>query len=332
MTILRVNPFSPDPAVIARAAELLRGGQVVAFPTETVYGLGADATNPEAVQRIYQAKGRPAYNPLIVHVPDVAAARLLAASWPSAAQVLADRWWPGPLTLVVQKSAVIPDIVTAGRPTVALRVPANPVAQAILRAAGIPLAAPSANLSGMTSASQARHVEKGLGDRIPLIIDGGPTEIGIESTVVDLTGPAPRLLRPGAISRNDLERVLGPLEDPLHANAPNAARPAPGMLDRHYAPAAELLLYLGSHDAELQVRVSAAQAAGGMIGAVVHHVLPDACDAFVALPPEPHGYARGLYQALHELDDRGCRLILVEAPPGTPEWAAVRDRLSRASS
>jgi len=329
---LRVDPLTPDPSVIARAAALLRNGEVVAFPTETVYGLGADATNPEAVRRIFEAKGRPAYNPLIVHVADVAAARRLAAPWPEAADALADRWWPGPLTLVVRKSPAIPDIVTAGLPTVALRVPSHPVAQAILRAAGVPLAAPSANLSGQTSASQARHVEKSLGDRVPLIIDGGPTEVGIESAVVDLSNPTPRLLRPGSISRDDLARLLGQLEVPSGAAAPGAALPSPGMLDRHYAPAAELVLYSGSQDPVIHARLAAARAEGARVGALVHHTLPGACETIVALPPEPAGYARGLYQALHELDERGCRLILVEAPPATPAWAAVRDRLVRASS
>ena len=331
MTTLRVDPSAPDPAIIARAAALLRNGDVVAFPTETVYGLGADATNPEAVKRIYEAKGRPAYNPLIVHVPDAASARRLAASWPSEADAVTERWWPGPLTLVVRKSAMIADIVTAGLPTVALRVPSHPVAQAILRAAGIPIAAPSANLSGMTSPSQARHVEKSLGGRIPLIIDGGPTEVGIESTVVDLSGATPRLLRPGSISREALERILGPLEDTPAAGGPGAALPSPGMLERHYAPAAQLLLYTGSADHVMRARFGAARAAGEKIGAVVYHATPDACDMVVALPPEPLGYGRGLYQALHELDDRGCRLILVEAPPEIAAWAAVRDRLSRAS-
>ena len=332
MSTLRVDAFSPDPAIIARAAELLREGQVVAFPTETVYGLGADATSPEAVQRIYEAKGRPAHNPIIVHVADVAAARRLAAPWPAVADELADRWWPGPLTLVVRKSPAIPDIVTAGQPTVALRVPAHPVAQAILRAARIPLAAPSANLSGRTSPTQARHVEKSLAGRVPLIIDGGPTDIGIESTVVDLSGPVPRLLRPGLIARGELERVLGPLEGPPEPGASDEGRPSPGMLDRHYAPSAALVLYSGTPSPELRHRADAVRADGGLIGAVVHHLLPHGCDTLVALPGEPGAYASGLYRALHELDDRGCRLILVEAPPDSPDWAAVRDRLTRASS
>jgi L-threonylcarbamoyladenylate synthase len=331
MATLRVDASSPDPAIIAQAAELLREGQIVAFPTETVYGLGADATSPEAVQRIYEAKGRPGHNPIIVHVADVAAARRLAAPWPAIADVLADKWWPGPLTLVVRKSAAIPDIVTAGQPTVALRVPAHPVAQAILKAARIPLAAPSANLSGRTSPTQARHVEKSLAGRVPLIIDGGPTDVGIESTVVDLSGPAPRLLRPGLIARGDLERVLGPLEGPAEPEAPDAARPSPGLLERHYAPAAALVLTAGTPSAELRARVDAVHAEGGLVGAVVHHILPHGCDTLVALPAEPGAYARGLYRALHELDDRGCRLVLVETPPDTPDWAAVRDRLTRAS-
>ncbi|HEX2208930.1 MAG TPA: L-threonylcarbamoyladenylate synthase, partial [Longimicrobium sp.] len=238
MTLLRVDPVHPDPAALRQPAEVLRAGGLVAFPTETVYGLGAHALDPAAVQRIYEAKGRPSYNPLIVHLADVDAARGLASSWPEQAERLAAAFWPGPLTLVVPKNDSIPDSVTAGLPSVALRVPAHPVAHALLRAAGIPVAAPSANRSTQVSPTTARHVERSLGARVDVIVDGGPCPVGIESTVLSLVGPVPTLLRPGTVSVEDLRPVIGDVALPSSATDATAARPSPGMLDRHYAPRA----------------------------------------------------------------------------------------------
>ena len=211
MELLRVDPRSPDPAIVARAAGVLRDGGLVAFPTETVYGLGANALDPNAVERIYSAEGRPAYNPLIVHIADASDAPLIAAEWPERAEMLARAFWPGPLTIVLPKKPNVPDGVTAGLPSVAIRVPAHPVARALLAAARIPVAAPSANRSMMLSPTTAAHVAKSLGDSVDLILDGGPTNVGIESTVIDLTTPTPTLLRPGMISAEAIGRIIGPI-------------------------------------------------------------------------------------------------------------------------
>src|SRR6185437_10013251 len=209
MQLLSVDPAHPEPAAIARAAELLRAGRLVAFPTETVYGLGANALDATAVERIYAAKGRPAYNPLIVHVADAGQVMSVATDWLDGAARLAAVFWPGPLTLVLPKRDIVPDAVTAGLPSVAVRVPSHPVAHALLAAARIPVAAPSANRSMMLSPTTGRHVARSLGESVDLILDAGPTTVGIESTVVDLTGEAPVLLRPGTISLVQLQAVVG---------------------------------------------------------------------------------------------------------------------------
>jgi L-threonylcarbamoyladenylate synthase len=324
-----------EPSVIAEAARLLRAGELVAFPTETVYGLGAHALDERAVRRIFEAKNRPSYNPLIVHVSDVGEAKQVAAAWPLAAQRLAERFWPGPLTLVLTKQAVVPDIVTAGLESVAVRVPAHPVALALLREARIPIAAPSANRSTELSPTTARHVEKSLGDRVAMIVDGGPTAVGIESTVVDLTGERPRLLRPGAISADDLAPVIGAVDRPAANPAGQAPRLAPGMMERHYAPRAVVRLYDPSDPRDVeQVRrlVREEVGRGGRVGMLAR----EQSAAFgahdvVMMPQTPGAYARQLYATLHDLDDAGCTLIVVERVPADRAWAAVADRLERAT-
>lgn len=343
-----LDPHAPDPAVIAEAAAVLRAGGLVAFPTETVYGLGADALNAAAVRRIFQAKGRPSFNPLIAHVADAAAARALVAHWPEAAERLAAAFWPGPLTLVLPKRDVVPDEVTAGLPAVAVRMPAHPVARALLAAAGTPVAAPSANRFTELSPTLARHVEKALGDRVDLILDGGPTTVGIESTVVDLTGPRPALLRPGTLSPEAIAGVLGaPLaeaEAPARADAP---RLAPGMVERHYAPRAAVWLFdpgeRGGVAARLATQREAAEdgaaagAAGGEGALRVGALLLTPWDqrpapaVAVVMPDTPEAYAQRLYAALHAVDDAGCAVVLVERPPDTPAWLGVRDRLERSA-
>ena len=337
-----------DPAAIAEAATLLRGGGLVALPTETVYGLGAHALDPVAVRRIFAAKGRPAYNPLIVHVSDVAAAQALVTAWPVTADRLAARFWPGPLTLVLPKRPEIPDEVTAGRDTVAIRVPAHPVAQAVLAAAGLPIAAPSANRFTEVSPVTAAQVERALGDRVDLILDGGRTSVGIESTVVDCTTSPPTLLRPGTITRAALEAVVGPLADPMPLTDAEAPRPAPGMIARHYAPRATVQLVtvaeLGHepadhraarHDSERHIT---GDTMGDRTGDVAVITCSDAGreaangrHVHFHLGDDPLAYAAGLYDALHTIDDAGCATILVERVPEDRDWDGVRDRLTRAA-
>jgi L-threonylcarbamoyladenylate synthase len=324
-TVITIDPAAPDPATIARAAELLRNGEIVALPTETVYGLGANALDERAVGRIFEAKGRPSFNPLIVHVADEDAARRLVTVWPKAAARLAAACWPGPLTMVLPKQAAIPDIVTAGLPTVGVRVPRHRVMLAVLTKAGIPIAAPSANRSGEVSPTTAQHVIAGLGDAPALILDAGPTELGLESTVIDLSGDSPVLLRPGVIQEAELARLIGPVQRGVQSITGSSARPSPGMLDRHYAPKADLRLVETS---ELDAAVGSA--GGGHWGMIV---MSDrsAQGNVIRLPADPIGYGRALYAALHRLDDQGCTIILVERPPETSEWEAVRDRLTRAA-
>ena len=328
---LTVDPRFPDPDVIARAAAVLRGGGLVAFPTETVYGLGAHALDANAVRRIYAAKGRPAYNPLIVHVADADAARELAGEWPAVASRLARRFWPGPLTLVVRKRDDVPDEVTAGLDSVALRVPQHPVALALLRAAAIPVAAPSANPSSALSPTSARHVERGLAERVDLILDAGATTVGIESTVVDVRGERAVLLRPGTIDTRELETIVGPLSRPSTAEAEATPRLSPGMLERHYAPRARVLLFDRSEAATVAAEVRRLLARGERVGGLVFDDLGLANWDLVRMPPNAADYARALYEVLHALDDAGCHLIVIERVPTGPEWQGIRDRLERAS-
>jgi L-threonylcarbamoyladenylate synthase len=328
-------PIVPaTPATIAEAARLIRAGRLVAFPTETVYGLGANALDEAAVRRIFTAKGRPSFNPVISHVATADAARALVTAWPQAAERLAERFWPGPLTLVLPKRSIVPDAATAGLPAVAVRVPAHPVAQALLLATELPIAAPSANRYTQVSPTTAQHVEKALGDRVDLILDGGPTAVGIESTVVDLTGERPRLLRPGTIDPAALGEVLGEVPTraatPLRADAP---RLAPGMVERHYAPRAAVWLFEPARGPEVAARVHAVQADGRTVGALLLSAPPPELpiDRPITMPDDPARYARRLYAALHELDDAGCGVILAERPPADERWVGVRDRLERAA-
>ncbi len=329
MELLRIDPTDPDPVVLRRAAAVLRAGGLVAFPTETVYGLGAHALDPEAVERIYAAKGRPAYNPVIAHVADTGGARTLVAEWPAAAELLACTFWPGPLTMVLPKRPVVPDAVTAGLPSVAVRVPGHPVALALLRAAGIPVAAPSANRFTELSPTTAAHVVASLGEAVDLVLDGGPTTVGIESTVVDLTGAVPRVLRPGMIGAAQIASVVGAMEERPVAVAAGAARSSPGMVERHYAPRARLLPFDDATRAAAVAETVAATARGERVGALAFTPLP-VPDARM-MPRDPAAFARRLYAELHDLDERGCALVLVERVPEAPEWSGVRDRLERAA-
>lgn len=293
---------------IEQAAALLRAGRLVAFPTETVYGLGANALDRSAVERIFDAKGRPKTSPLIVHVASIEMARSLALEWPDAAERLAQAFWPGPLTLVVRKQPCIPSIVTAGLDTVGLRMPAHPVALDLLRASGLPIAAPSANRFTELSPVTAQHVRESLGDRVQMILDGGPCSVGIESTVLSVAVEPPVLLRPGIASAQDIEALIGPIR---RAADPEAGpHQSPGQHVRHYSPRKPLYL----------VDANAALPAGNG----VH--LPRS-----SMPATAPEYAAKLYGTLHELDHRAIDWIAIERPPSTPEWEAVNDRLRRAA-
>jgi len=315
-TILRtIDAAYPDPGIIAEAASILSAGELVAFPTETVYGLGANALNAEAVARIYAAKGRPPGNPLIVHVSDRSEVHALVASWPELAEKLAIAFWPGPLTLVVAKAASIPEIVTAGGRTVAIRCPAHPVARALIAAAGVPVAAPSANRSGEISPTTAEHVRAGLEGRVNFILDAGPCACGIESTVVDVSGPSVRLLRPGPISVADLEAIVGQVQ--VVAQPSDTPLPSPGLLTRHYAP--RTALELAESDVEAEFLIRTYETAGLRVARLI-------------LNESPNAAAAHLYADLHKLDESGLHRIIATLPPNTDAWRAVRDRLTRAAA
>lgn len=315
--------------IIASAAEALRAGLLVAFPTETVYGLGGDATNAAAVARIFAAKGRPATNPLIVHVADVETAKRYAGEWGEAAQALAAAWWPGPLALVVPKRASIVDAATAGRPTVALRVPDHPLALRLLRAFGGPVAAPSANQSNHVSPTTAGHVREELGDAVDVVVDGGPCGIGIESTVVDLTGARPVVLRPGGLPRQRIEEIVGPVElfggsvDPAHAAA------SPGQHARHYAPRTPAVRFETPQRGRVPSSAPDGTPNGLMAVGQIFHV--EQWGRVIAMPLLPHIYARHFYAMLRVLDGMGVSEIYIEMPPAEPQWEAVRDRIVRAT-
>lgn len=306
----------------------------MAFPTETVYGLGADATNPLAIEKIYQTKGRPSTNPLIVHVASAEVARRYAAEWPVEAARLAERFWPGPLTIVLPKRRVIPDNATAGLPTVGLRVPGHPLALELLRAFDGPLAAPSANRSTRVSPTTARHVREefphseaaggAAGNEPAMILDGGPCDVGIESTVLDLTPPVPTILRPGCVTAAELEPVIGEVRTHSASVDESTAAASPGQHHIHYAP------HTPTYRFERPQR--------GMISGEGRGVIllpPQGAFAgpgpVVALADDPEEYAKHLYATLRWFDGEGLRAIYVEMPPDRPEWAAVRDRLMRAT-
>ena len=329
--IIRVHPIYPQADVILRAARILQTGGLVAFPTETVYGLGANALEAYAVEKIFQVKRRPNYNPLIVHASGVEAAQRLVRVWPAVAEKLGKTFWPGPLTLVLPKRPEVPDIVTAGLDSVAVRVPDHPVALSLLELSELPVAAPSANRSTQLSPTTAQHVEKSLGEEVDLILDGGATILGIESTVIDLSGSRPALLRPGIISLQELQSIIGEIDIRPNTSQDTAPRLSPGMLDRHYAPRASMLLFDPERVSGVRDLIEKVRAEGGSVGALLltspnlplNHPIP--------MPHSSLSYARLLYAALHSLDDLGCALILVENVPESPAWAAISDRLTRAS-
>jgi L-threonylcarbamoyladenylate synthase len=322
---------------VSRAAELLRAGQLVALPTETVYGLAANAWDAAAVRRIYEVKGRPPENPLIVHVASLEMARRCVSAWPALAGKLAAAFWPGPLTLVLPRAEGIPPIVTAGGATVGVRWPSHPLMQAVIRACGFPLAAPSANRANELSPTNAAHVRKSLGSLIPLIIDGGQARIGIESSVVDLVSTPPRLLRPGMIHAASLLAVIGragldvPSTD--SPGAPATTLRSPGLMRKHYAPKAPLALWQWRDDAELAALVDARGVPRARVCVVAHGRIPlrEKFGRVSVIPRDAEAYARAIYAELHACDDAGAELIVVEELPPGEEWQAIADRLARAS-
>ncbi len=312
---------------IEKAVVALCQGRLVAFPTETVYGLGCDAANPEALRRLYAAKGRPVDHPVIVHVVDVVQLPQWARDIPASAYALATKFWPGPLTLILKKQPQVTGLVTGGQDSVGVRVPAHPVAQALLAAFGGGIAAPSANKFGRISATRAEDVRRDLGDAVDVILDGELPEVGIESTIVDLTGNAPRVLRPGAITPAMIEAVLGVPVGMGGSGAPRAS----GTLASHYAPATPLMLMEG--DLLLKLAVSLSRQ-GKKVAVLAHSVSQPLGSnyAWIAAPADVAGYAHDLYANLRTLDVAGCDIMLVESLPKVPEWAAVRDRLGRAAT
>ncbi|MGR9072740.1 MAG: L-threonylcarbamoyladenylate synthase [Gammaproteobacteria bacterium] len=324
-----MKPVAADDRTIAEAVYLLKRGGLVAFPTETVYGLGADAGNPAAVRRIFEAKGRPADHPLIVHVHGTECLHAWARNIPDAAFKLASRFWPGPLTLILLKQPGVSDVVTGGQDTVGLRVPDNPVALRLLKAFGGGLAAPSANRFKRVSPTCAEHVAEELGDRVDMILDGGPCRVGVESAIVDLSGERPVLLRPGQIGKPQLEAVLE-TEIAVLRDVETEIR-APGMMDVHYAPVTASLLCPGGRLADAASELMSKGKKIGVLSLRRENSLSPSAQVIV-MPETADGYARALYQSLRSLDRRGLDLILVESPPETEEWRAVNDRLKKATA
>ena len=304
---------------VRRAAEILGRGGLVAFPTETVYGLGADASSAKAVARLYAVKGRPADHPVIVHFASTAEAFAWAREVPAEASKLAERFWPGPLTLILKRSPKARDFVTGGQPSVGVRVPSHPVARELLKEFGKPIAAPSANRFGRVSPTTAAHVREDLGADVDLVLEGGPSEVGIESTIVDLSGGAPVLLRPGKISKDDLQKIisLGKADaSPRHS----------GGMEKHYAPRTPARL-VPTHELDKEISKLKARAA------VLAFSRPDErVDFWLRMPRDPAAYAQKLYAALRELDGANCDSILIEAPPAESGWEAVLDRLRKATA
>jgi L-threonylcarbamoyladenylate synthase len=317
-------------AAVQRAVELLRAGVVVALPTETVYGLAANALSKTAVARIYEIKGRPAHNPIICHVASHELARRCVSGWPEMADKLSRAFWPGPLTMVLARAKIIPDTVTAGGPTVGIRWPSHPFMQAVIAACDFPIAAPSANLSNQLSPTSAEHVVRQLGGRIPLIVDGGHCNVGIESTVVDVSEHPPRLLRPGIIHEQAVMAVTGELV----LGSDGEKLRSPGMLRRHYSPRAKLVLASWRNEDELLQQISEMNVSPTQVCIVAHTHMPGAANwlRVSVVPHDPEAYARALYAELHQCDEAGAALIVAETLPDASEWRALTDRLSRAAA
>jgi L-threonylcarbamoyladenylate synthase len=331
--VVVVDPRAPDEGAVSEAARILRAGGVVALPTETVYGLGARALDERAVARVFRIKGRPGHHPLIAHVLDEEQGRALSSSWPRLASRLARAFWPGPLTLVVERAAHVPARVAGGGMSIAVRAPSHAVARAVIAALGEPVAAPSANRYQGLSPTNASHVVKQLGDDVDLVLDAGSCEAGIESTVVDVRAEIARVLRPGAVDIATLRAVIPDLEVRVERAQGEELRASPGMGARHYAPRAALIL--GATYDEAARMANELSSMGKHVGLVVHDEdetpAPASSILVRRLPREPGRYARDLYRTLHDLDDAGVDTIVVEGVPSGEAWCAVADRLERAA-
>lgn len=330
-----ILPATPEN--IAAAAEILKNGGLVAFPTETVYGLGANALDEKAVTGIFTAKGRPTADPLIVHLSGIDQLTRVVSSVSPAARTLAEAFWPGPLTLILPKQPAVPNLVTSDLETVAVRVPNHPVALALIEAAGLPIAAPSANRFGHTSPTTAQHVWHDLHGRIDLILDGGPAAIGVESTVLDLSTTPARILRPGGVTRERLEAVLGPVTVLGQRKKPEKGLPSPGLLEKHYAPRAEMLLFTGDNARQaLAAHLTAAQAAGRKVGALAADAeaaeLAAAGALVYRLGVDLNSIARQIYAGMRWLDGQGVDLIVCRDFGESGLGLAIRDRLTRAAT
>jgi L-threonylcarbamoyladenylate synthase len=320
---------------VRRAEELLRAGEVVALPTETVYGLAANALDEKAVTKIFQIKGRPSHNPIIVHVVGMEMAKSCVKIFPALAEKLAKSFWAGPLTLVLPRAEKIPEIVAAGGATVGIRWPSHPFIQAVIRECDFPLAAPSANLSNSISPTNAEHVRKQLGGKIPLIVDGGQSQVGIESTVLDLSVRPPQILRPGMIRAESLAAVCGEVQSPKSkAQNLDSALRSPGLLEKHYSPKAKLLVLNWRNDGDLKSQIANHKSQIRNCHVVAHTKIPSGenFSSVSVIPHDAEAFARAIYAELHRCDEAGADLIVVEAPPESPEWSGITDRLRHASA
>ena len=313
-----------SPSRIEEAIAALRRGEAIGLPTETVYGLAADARDPAAVRRIFELKGRPGDHPLIVHLAEAGWLERWARDVPTEAVVLADRFWPGPMTMILKRQSDVLDAVTGGQDTVGLRVPSHPLAREVILGFGDGLAAPSANRYGRVSPTTAQHVRDEFGDAVPIVLDGGDCEVGIESTIVDLSGDTPRILRPGRITRAELEAAIGPVASGATAASPRAA----GTHAAHYAPRTPIELAPAS---ELAGRIVEHRRAGRRVAALARATVPEGAEG-IAAGAAAGDYAHALYAALRALDALGAERIIIETPPDGAEWAAIRDRLMRAAA
>ena len=334
MTLRFTLNGSDDESALAQAADIIRAGGLVAFPTETVYGLGADATNERAARRIFEAKERPTWDPLICHASDLAMLRRYAAEWPKSAEALADAFMPGPITLLLAKGPKISSLCTAGRPKVGLRIPSHPIARRLIELSGVPIAAPSANRFGYTSPTTADHVLNDLEGRIDAILDAGPTPVGVESTVIDPSMP-PTIYRPGGLSREQIEAVLGPVrvpQKPLVENFAPEALESPGLGIRHYAPRARVLLVEDEGTFEIVLQRERKAKVGAMLPS--GWKLPRDVRAMTfewGSINDSETLARRLYQGLRSLDAQGAEVIIAPLPSPTGLGLAIRDRLQKAA-